>query len=119
MVLSLPILLILSARITRPVSFHQNYPEPLVRLQNEHWNPLLKWARDDFDVELVTSDSVLFSTQPEATKKKLDKVLQSFDMWQMAGCVFIHRDILTLPFAHACNRFQPWSVRRIPQSRLS
>ena len=58
-----------------------------MRLQNEHWNPLHKWARDDFDVELVTSDSVLFSAQPEATKKKLDKVLQRFDMWQMAGCV--------------------------------
>jgi chaperone required for assembly of F1-ATPase len=72
---------------TRSVSFHQNYPDPLVRLQNEHWNPLLKWARDDFDIELVTSDSVLFSAQPEATKKKLDKVLQSLDMWQMAGCV--------------------------------
>jgi ATP synthase mitochondrial F1 complex assembly factor 2 len=72
---------------TRWVSFHQNYPEPLVRLQDEHWNPLLIWARDTFDLELLTSDSVLFSAQPEATKKKLDKVLQSFDPWQMAGCV--------------------------------
>lgn len=58
-----------------------------MRLQDEHWNPLLEWARDTFDVELFTSDSVLFSTQPEATKKELDKVLQSFDPWQMAGCV--------------------------------
>lgn len=68
-------------------SFHQDHPEPLVRLQDDHWNPLLTWARDTFDVELLTSDSVLFNAQPEATKRKLDNVLQGFDLWQMAGCV--------------------------------
>jgi ATP synthase mitochondrial F1 complex assembly factor 2 len=72
---------------TRWVSFHQDYPEPLVRLQNEHWNPLITWARDTFDIEILTSDSVLFSAQPEATKKKLNNVLRNFDPWQMAGCV--------------------------------
>jgi ATP synthase F1 complex assembly factor 2 len=72
------------------VSFHQNYPEPLVRLQDEHWKPLLTWARDTFDLELLSSDSVLFSVQPVATRKKLDKVLQGLDPWQMAGCVSLH-----------------------------
>jgi ATP synthase F1 complex assembly factor 2 len=67
------------------ISFHQDYPEPLVRLQDDHWNPLLTWARDTFDVELLTSGSVLFSAQPAATKRKFDKVLQGFDPWQMAG----------------------------------
>jgi ATP synthase mitochondrial F1 complex assembly factor 2 len=75
-------------------SFHQDSPEPLVRLQDDHWNPLLTWARDTFDVELLTSDSVLFNTQPEATKRKFDKVLQGFDPWQMAGCV--HYSLLSL-----------------------
>jgi len=87
-----------SMTLTRPdllwTSFHQDYPEPLVRLQADHWNPLLTWARDTFDVELLTSDSVLFNTQPEATKRKLDKVLQGFDPWQMAGCV--HYSLLSL-----------------------
>ncbi len=67
------------------ISFHQDYPEPLVRLQDDHWNPLLTWARDTFDVELLTSGSVLFNAQPAATKRKFDKVLQGFDPWQMAG----------------------------------
>jgi ATP synthase F1 complex assembly factor 2 len=58
-----------------------------VRLQNDHWDPLLTWARDTFDVELLTSNSLLLSAQPEATKLKLGKVLQGFDPWQMAGCV--------------------------------
>jgi ATP synthase F1 complex assembly factor 2 len=72
---------------TRWVSFHQSYPEPLVRLQKDYWDPLLTWARDTFDVELLTSNSLLFNAQPEATKRELDKVLQGFDPWQLAGCV--------------------------------
>jgi len=70
---------------TDSICFHQDYPEPLVRLQDDHWNPLLTWARDTFDVELLTSGSVLFSAQPAATKRKFDKVLQGFDPWQMAA----------------------------------
>jgi len=72
---------------TRCISFHQEYPDALVRLQKDHWNPLLTWARDTFDIELLTSNSLLLNAQPEATKRKLDKVLQGFDPWQMAGCV--------------------------------
>ncbi len=58
-----------------------------MRLQKDHWDPLLSWARDTFDVELLTSNSLLLNAQPEATKKKLDKLLQGFDPWQMACCV--------------------------------
>ncbi|KAH9999123.1 ATP12-domain-containing protein [Russula vinacea] len=61
------------------------YPESLVRLQNEHWDPLLNWARDTFDIELLTSDSLSLNVQPEATKRKLDDVLQGFDPWKMAA----------------------------------
>src|SRR6266404_1567822 len=73
--------------LTSQFSFHQDYPDSLVRLQNEHWNPLLYWARCTFNIELLTSQSVLFSAQPEATKKNLDEALQKLDSWQMAGCV--------------------------------
>jgi hypothetical protein len=83
-------------RLTQWVSFHQGYPESLVRLQNEHWDPLLNWARDTFDIELLTSDSLSLNVQPEATKRKLDDVLQGFDPWKMAGCVsFIHPSCCT------------------------
>ncbi|KAH9055907.1 ATP12-domain-containing protein [Lactarius vividus] len=70
---------------TDTICFHQDYPDPLVRLQDEHWNPLLAWARDTFNIELLTSQSVLFSAQPDATKKVLDEALQKLDSWQMAA----------------------------------
>ena len=102
---------------TRWVSFHQDYPEPLVRLQDEYWNPLIIWARDTFDIKLLTSDSVLFSTQPEATKKKLDKVLRSLDPWQMAGCVSFTL-IIVYPVHSLTSHCQLWNVQHIRPSHL-
>jgi chaperone required for assembly of F1-ATPase len=89
------------------ISFHQDYPEPLVRLQNDHWIPLLTWARDTFDVELLTSGSVLFSAQPLVTKRKFDKVLQGFDPWQMAG---LYHYLLSPMIYSKMTCGQRWSV---------
>ena len=69
----------------RTLSFHQDDPPPLVRLQDEHWIPLLDWARSEFNVEIKTFDSVLFYAQPKETKQKFDEVMSKFDPWQMAG----------------------------------
>ncbi|KAA1471300.1 ATP12-domain-containing protein [Dentipellis sp. KUC8613] len=70
---------------TDTVCFYSDEPPPLVRLQQEHWDPLLDWVRKTFDVEIQTSESVIFFSQPEETKKKLDEVLSKFDPWQMAA----------------------------------
>jgi len=70
---------------TDAICFHQDDPDHLVRLQDEHWNPLLTWARDTFNIELCTSQSVLFGAQPDATKQILDEALQKLDSWQMAA----------------------------------
>jgi ATP synthase mitochondrial F1 complex assembly factor 2 len=91
-------------RLTQWVSFHQGHPEPLVRLQNNHWDPLLNWARETFDIELLISDSLLLNAQPEATKRKLDEVLQGFDPWQMAGCVSF------ILLSHVILKFVLWTA---------
>ncbi|KJA18613.1 hypothetical protein HYPSUDRAFT_45164 [Hypholoma sublateritium FD-334 SS-4] len=70
---------------TDTICFFHNIPEPLERLQSEHWTPLLDWARTTFDVEINVSNSVLSVRQPIETEQKLVKVLESFDHWQMAA----------------------------------
>lgn len=66
-------------------SFYQDYPPQLVDLQAKYWDPLLEWSRKNFGVELNKSESILFNTQPAATKEKLGQVLAEFDAWEMAG----------------------------------
>ena len=59
-------------------------------LQEKHWDPLLNWARSTFDVEIHKFNSILFNSQPEATKQKLGKILGQFDPWEMAGTENYH-----------------------------
>jgi chaperone required for assembly of F1-ATPase len=95
-------------------SFYQDYPPQLERLQAEHWDPLLVWARDNFDVEIIKFDSILNNSQPDAAKAKLRTVLAAFDHWEMAG-----EKLFTTLHVHW---FQPlckrWSVRHIQQNHL-
>nr|GAT43997.1 predicted protein [Mycena chlorophos] len=70
---------------TDTICFYEDYPPQLVDLQTKHWDPLLAWARSTFGIEVKTFDSVLFNSQPEATKAKLDEVLSSMNQWEMAA----------------------------------
>jgi len=70
---------------TDTICFYQDEPPPLVVLQQKYWDPLLNWARSTFDVEIRKFDSILFNSQPEATKRKFDTLLAQFDPWEMAA----------------------------------
>lgn len=73
--------------------FSENPPNPLatdqpptlLELQQKHWVPLLEWAQNEFNVEIRSSDSIIFSTQPEETKNVFRGLLDSLDSWQLAG----------------------------------
>jgi ATP synthase F1 complex assembly factor 2 len=71
--------------LTYTLSFHHDDPEPLVKLQEELWDPLLEWARSTFDIEIHVHRSVLFHSQPERTRQILNDVLAQMDCWEMAG----------------------------------
>ncbi|GLB35403.1 putative ATP12 chaperone protein [Lyophyllum shimeji] len=70
---------------TDTVCFYQDHPPQLERLQAEHWDPLLDWARKTFNVEINKAESLLSSSQPAETKEKFRKVLAKFDQWEMAA----------------------------------
>ncbi|KAI0086620.1 ATP12-domain-containing protein [Irpex rosettiformis] len=71
---------------TDTICFHSSDPESLVSLQQTHWVPVLEWASSTFNVEISTAtDSFVIPPHPEATIKKFDQVLSTFDPWQMAA----------------------------------
>ncbi|PPQ73894.1 hypothetical protein CVT26_011726 [Gymnopilus dilepis] len=70
---------------TDTVCFFHDNPEPLERLQNKHWTPLLEWARKAFDIKIDVSNSIMSVRQPAETQAKLEKVIESFDQWEMAA----------------------------------
>ncbi|KAJ6547414.1 hypothetical protein B0H19DRAFT_1165506 [Mycena capillaripes] len=70
---------------TDTICFYQDYPPRLVDLQTRHWDPLLSWARSTFGVDFHTFESLLFNSQPNETKSKMDQVLSTFNSWEMAA----------------------------------
>lgn len=70
---------------TDTIRFYQNYPDALVELQERHWDPILSWARDTFQVEINTFNSIFATPQPPDTLAKLDHVMSKLDPWQMAA----------------------------------
>lgn len=66
-------------------SYHADAPPALVKLQDTHWTPILDWARSTFDIEILTTDTLLVPSQPPETILRFNDVLSKFTLWEMAG----------------------------------
>jgi ATP synthase mitochondrial F1 complex assembly factor 2 len=75
----------LSSLVLTMISFQEEYPPQLVKLQKEHWDPLLDWVRSEYKVDIRTFDSVLVNSQPEETRETFQAVLRDMDQWTLAG----------------------------------
>jgi chaperone required for assembly of F1-ATPase len=60
-------------------------PEPLVRRQQESWDPLLDWARRRFDVEIAVTTGIVHRAQPAATLARLGRAVAAFDSFRLAA----------------------------------
>ena len=60
-------------------------PPALVAKQQEHWQPLLDWCRNRYDVSFCTGSGVMPITQKPEVTQRLSTVLSSFDDFRLAG----------------------------------
>ncbi|KAI0668531.1 hypothetical protein C8Q78DRAFT_265519 [Trametes maxima] len=73
---------------TEPIpdrSYHADEPAVLVKLQNEHWKPILDWAQETFGVDIKVSDSLFVPSQSPETLRKFEEVLNNLSPWEMAA----------------------------------
>ncbi|KAH9857641.1 ATP12-domain-containing protein [Lenzites betulinus] len=70
---------------TDTIFYHADAPVTLVKLQEEHWKPLLDWVQNTYGVEIQVSDSLLVPTQSSETIQKFEGVLNSLTPWEMAA----------------------------------
>ena len=72
--------------VTLPLtSFHETQPEALVRLQDQHWKPLLEWIYSEYNVYVTAFDSLLGSGHPDETRQRLKDVVFGMNEWEFAG----------------------------------
>jgi chaperone required for assembly of F1-ATPase len=60
-------------------------PQGLVERQEASWDPLLAWARRQYDVDFVTTAGIVHVHQPVATVNRLAHAVASLDAFRLAG----------------------------------
>lgn len=65
--------------------YRAGHPAPLVRLQEESWDPLLAWARGRYDVDFRTTAGVVHVEQPKETVDRLAAAVAALDPFRLAG----------------------------------
>ncbi|KAL0580254.1 ATP synthase mitochondrial F1 complex assembly factor 2 [Marasmius crinis-equi] len=70
---------------TDTICFYQDYPDHLVELQAQHWDPVRSWITKTYGVKVEKSNSILFAGQSPETRQKLLEALTSFNHWEMAA----------------------------------
>jgi len=60
-------------------------PRALVERQDDHWGPILRWARRRFDVDFRTTRGIVPVEQPRATVERLAHAVSALDPFRLAG----------------------------------
>ena len=60
-------------------------PRGLVSLQEQHWDPLLAWARRRYDVDFATTTELMHVDQPSATVDRLGHAVSALDAFRLAA----------------------------------
>ncbi|PWN44899.1 ATP12-domain-containing protein [Ceraceosorus guamensis] len=70
---------------TDTVCYQEEEPPVLVKLQQEHWDPLISWVRSTFQVEVNPITSLLGSSQSPDTTSKLRSHISKYDSLELAA----------------------------------
>lgn len=62
----------------------REYPEKLVQMQTEHWDPLHSWMREQFQIDLHVSTGLFGIKQDSASVEKLRSHVSAFPPLKMA-----------------------------------
>lgn len=71
------------------VCYRASEPEPLAALQNQHWNPVLDWAREQFGARFQLCEGVRFVEQEKAAmdafRREVENVPRPFALTALAS----------------------------------
>ncbi|KAG8954763.1 ATP synthase complex assembly protein atp12 [Tulasnella sp. 424] len=70
---------------TDTICFHEEHPPALVRLQAQHWEPLIERIEKEYGVKVNIIKTLFGAGQPPATRRILAAVIEDFDEWELAA----------------------------------
>ncbi|CAH1758323.1 3319_t:CDS:10 [Entrophospora sp. SA101] len=70
---------------TDTICYQEPFPESLVNLQKEHWDPLINWIQSTYNIEIKSTHSIIGIKQPIQSKEKLHSIINKFDGLKLAA----------------------------------
>lgn len=70
---------------TDATCYHEDYPEVLTQLQEQHWKPLIAWASENYGVQINTTTGIFAVGQPAETREKLRAVVDQMCPLELAA----------------------------------
>ncbi|KAF9979921.1 ATP synthase complex assembly protein atp12 [Modicella reniformis] len=62
---------------TDSICYQQDHPNSIVMAQKEHWDPILKWIKDEYGLDIKISHGITYVQQDEDVKQKLRDIVSS------------------------------------------
>ncbi|CAG8549511.1 22609_t:CDS:2 [Cetraspora pellucida] len=81
---------------TDAVCYQETYPDILVDLQKQYWDPTVKWTQETYGVEIKVTNGIFGAQQPTETKNKLCAIVEEFDSLKLSA--FERATMLTKSF---------------------
>lgn len=66
-------------------SYPEDHPQALVRLQEEHWAPLVQWLKDTYGITLKEAEGFGVAEQTPETIAKFRNILEDMDQYELAA----------------------------------
>ncbi|TPX67546.1 hypothetical protein SpCBS45565_g03669 [Spizellomyces sp. 'palustris'] len=70
---------------TDSICYYQDYPDSFVKLQDEYWRLLIAWMKEEYGLDIKTTNGILSIRQPEEVVAKLRSILEDFDLITLAA----------------------------------
>lgn len=70
------------------ICYFADTPEGLVKLQTEHWGPLLEWADRTLEFRLIKTHGIIHQPQPPETLMRAEALAAQMDDFSLAGLAF-------------------------------
>ena len=70
---------------TDSICYQQDYPDSMAKAQKEHWDPILKWVKDEYGLDIKVSQGITYVEQDDYVKEKLRDIVSSMTDIELSG----------------------------------
>ncbi|KAF9935406.1 ATP synthase complex assembly protein atp12 [Linnemannia zychae] len=64
---------------TDSICYQQDFPDSIVKAQKKHWDPILKWVKDEYGLDIKVSQGITYVQQEPEVKARLKEIVSEMN----------------------------------------